>query len=223
MLNALSQCLQDTVFSFDRGRIVSIEDVPELRIPHENCLRLVMPQVDWKCDSEMTKRMLVRKALRMNADRIVVGDCEGAEAYELMYAMANSHLGSLTSVTALTPADCLKRLENMILLSDPAMRLPMARHLIARANPLIVQIRQLEDGTRRVTEMAHVENLVDDEFVVQTIFYLQRTGRDPRGFFKCEFGTTMKPPKFLEQLEHNAVPFKLEWLGFPQVGKRRST
>jgi pilus assembly protein CpaF len=216
MLNALCQTIHPPQISYRRERIITVENLAQICIEHENWVRLVSPPVNWKGENEITTRMLVQKALRMDADRVILDDCEGAEARDLMHAMANSHPGSMTSVTATNTADCLRRLENLILLSDGNMRLPMARHLIATASPLIVQVRRLEDGTRRVTEITHVEGLEGDELKLSYLFHLEREGRTPMGNFKVKFVPHADPPRFLAQLEQEAVPFKLEWLGFPK-------
>jgi pilus assembly protein CpaF len=100
----------------------------------------------------------------------------------------------------------------MILMSGVEMPAKAARELISSAIQLVVQIRRLEDGTRRVTEISEITGMEGDTIAMSTMFHLEREGRDPRGFFKCRHVGSGLPPKFLEQLEQEAVPFKLEWL-----------
>jgi pilus assembly protein CpaF len=100
----------------------------------------------------------------------------------------------------------------MILMCGMEMPQKAARELIASAIQLIVQISRLEDGTRRVTEIAEITGMEGDTIAISSMFVLEREGRDARGFFKCRHMGSGLPPKFLEQLEQEAVPFKLEWL-----------
>ena len=156
--------------------------------------------------------MLVINCLRMRPDRIILGECRGEEAFDMLQAMNTGHSGSMTTIHANNPRDCTKRLENMILMCGMEMPQKAARELIASAIQVIVQIRRLEDGTRRCTEIAEITGMEGDTIAISTMFALEREGRDPRGFFKCRHVGSGLPPKFLEQLEQEAVPFKLEWL-----------
>ena len=161
---------------------------------------------------QITQRMLVINTLRMRPDRIILGECRGEEAFDFLQAMNTGHDGSMTTIHANNPRDCTKRLENMILMSGTEMPQKAARELIASAIQVIIQIRRLEDGTRRVTEIAEINGMEGETIAISTLFNLEREGRDPRGFFKCKHVGSGLPPKFLEKLEQEAVPFKLDWL-----------
>jgi pilus assembly protein CpaF len=206
LLNALSAHINP------RERIITIEDAAELRLQHEHWVRMETRPANTEGKGQITQRMLVINCLRMRPDRIILGECRGEEAFDMLQAMNTGHGGSMTTIHANTPRDCTKRLENMILMSGVEMPAKAARELISSAIQLIVQIRRLEDGTRRVTEISEINGMEGDTIAISTMFHLEREGRDPRGFFKCRHVGSGLPPKFLEQLEQEAVPFKLEWL-----------
>lgn len=206
LLNALSAHINP------RERIITIEDAAELRLQHEHWVRMETRPMNTEGKGQITQRMLVINCLRMRPDRIILGECRGEEAFDMLQAMNTGHGGSMTTIHANSPRDCTKRLENMILMGAAEMPLKAARELIASAVQLIIQIRRLEDGTRRVTELSEITGMEGDTIAISTMFHLEREGRDPRGFFKCKHVGSGLPPKFLEQLEQEAVPFKLEWL-----------
>lgn len=206
LLNALSAHINP------RERIITIEDAAELRLQHEHWVRMETRPPNTEGRGQITQRMLVINCLRMRPDRIILGECRGEEAFDMLQAMNTGHDGSMTTIHANNPRDCTKRLENMILMSGSEMPQKAARELIASAIQVIVQIRRLEDGTRRVTEIAEITGMEGDTIAISTLFTLEREGRDPRGFFKCRHVGSGLPPKFLEKLEQEAVPFKLEWL-----------
>jgi pilus assembly protein CpaF len=206
LLNALSAHINP------RERIITIEDAAELRLQHEHWVRMETRPANTEGKGQITQRMLVINCLRMRPDRIILGECRGEEAFDMLQAMNTGHGGSMTTIHANTPRDCTKRLENMILMSGVEMPAKAARELISSAIQVIIQIRRLEDGTRRVTEIAEITGMEGDTIAISTMFHLEREGRDPRGFFKCRHVGSGLPPKFLEQLEQEAVPFKLEWL-----------
>lgn len=206
LLNALSAHINP------RERIITIEDAAELRLQHEHWVRMETRPSNTEGKGQITQRMLVINCLRMRPDRIILGECRGEEAFDMLQAMNTGHNGSMTTIHANSPRDCTKRLENMILMSGVEMPTKAARELIASAIQLIIQIRRLEDGTRRVTEISEITGMEGDTIAISTMFHLEREGRDPRGFFKCRHVGSGLPPKFLEQLEQEAVPFKLEWL-----------
>lgn len=206
LLNALSAHISP------RERIITIEDAAELRLQHDHWVRMETRPANTEGKGQITQRMLVINTLRMRPDRIILGECRGEEAFDMLQAMNTGHGGSMTTIHANAPRDCTKRLENMILMSGVEMPAKAARELIASAIQVIVQIRRLEDGTRRVTEISEISGMEGDTIAISTMFHLEREGRDPRGFFKCRHVGSGLPPKFLEQLEQEAIPFKLEWL-----------
>jgi pilus assembly protein CpaF len=206
LLNALSSHINP------RERIITIEDAAELRLQHEHWVRMETRPPNTEGKGQITQRMLVINCLRMRPDRIILGECRGEEAFDMLQAMNTGHSGSMTTIHANNPRDCTKRLENMILMSGLEMPQKAARELIASAIQVIVQIKRLEDGTRRCTEISEITGMEGDTIAISSMFTLEREGRDPRGFFKCRHVGSGLPPKFLEQLEQEAVPFKLEWL-----------
>ncbi len=206
LLNALSAHINP------RERIITIEDAAELRLQHEHWVRMETRPPNTEGKGQINQRMLVVNCLRMRPDRIILGECRGEEAFDMLQAMNTGHGGSMTTIHANTPRDCTKRLENMILMSGAEMPPKAARELIASALQVIIQIRRLEDGTRRLTEIAEITGMEGDTIAISSMFLLEREGRDPRGFFKCRHVGSGLPPKFLDQLEQESVPFKLEWL-----------
>jgi pilus assembly protein CpaF len=206
LLNALSAHINP------RERIITIEDAAELKLQHEHWIRMETRPPNTEGKGQITQRMCLINTLRMRPDRIILGECRGEEAFDMLQAMNTGHGGSMTTIHANTPRDATKRLENMILMCGVDMPPRAARELIASALQVIIQIRRLEDGTRRVTEIAEITGMEGEVIAINTLFHLEREGRDPRGFFKCRHVGSGLPPKFLEQLEQEAVPFKIEWL-----------
>ncbi len=206
LLNALSAHINP------RERIITIEDAAELRLQHDHWVRMETRPANTEGKGQITQRMLVINTLRMRPDRIIMGECRGEEAFDMLQAMNTGHSGSMTTIHANNPRDCTKRLENMILMGGMDMPAKAARELIASAIQVIVQIRRLEDGTRRVTEISEITGMEGEIIAISTLFHLEREGRDARGFFKCRHVGSGLPPKFLEQLEQESIPFKLEWL-----------
>jgi pilus assembly protein CpaF len=206
LLNALSAHINP------RERIITIEDAAELRLQHEHWVRMETRPPNIEGKGQITQRMLVINTLRMRPDRIILGECRGEEAFDMLQAMNTGHSGSMTTIHANTPRDCTKRLENMILMGGMDMPAKAARELIASAIQVIIQIKRLEDGTRRVTEVAEITGMEGETIAISTLFHLEREGRDARGFFKCRHVGSGLPPKFMDQIEQEAIPFKLEWL-----------
>lgn len=206
LLNALSSHINP------RERIITIEDAAELRLQHEHWVRMETRPPNIEGKGQITQRMLVINTLRMRPDRIILGECRGEEAFDMLQAMNTGHSGSMTTIHANNPRDCTKRLENMILMGGMDMPAKAARELIASAIQVIVQIKRLEDGTRRVTEVAEITGMEGETIAISTLFHLEREGRDARGFFKCRHVGSGLPPKFMDQIEQEAIPFKLEWL-----------
>ncbi len=206
LLNALSSHISP------RERIITIEDAAELRLQHDHWVRMETRPANTEGKGMITQRMLVINTLRMRPDRIIMGECRGEEAFDMLQAMNTGHSGSMTTIHANTPRECTKRLENMILMGGMDMPVKAARELISSAIQVIIQIKRLEDGTRRVTEVAEITGMEGDTIAISTLFHLEREGRDSRGFFKCRHVGSGLPPKFLEQLEQESIPFKLEWL-----------
>jgi pilus assembly protein CpaF len=151
LLNALASFIPES------QRVIVIEDSRELELPHEHVVHLEARPADARGRGEVTVRQLFRATLRLRPDRIVLGEIRGAEALELVQAMTSGHGGCLSTVHATSPADALARLETMALMSDVALPLAALRAQIASAIDVIVQTARSADGSRHVTDVAHVE------------------------------------------------------------------
>ena len=187
LLNILSS------FIPDHQHVITIEDAAELQLRHPFIKRLEARPANLSGQGEVSIRDLVKNALRMRPDRIVVGECRGEEAFDMLTAMNTGHDGSLSTVHANNPEDTISRLETMIL---KAKELPVSaiRKQISSAVNLIVQTMRLSDGSRRVVEVAELCGIDDrGEVRVETIFKFQRTGQDETGKFTGEYVRVKDP------------------------------
>lgn len=199
LLNALSAYIPED------ERIVTIEDSAELQLQQPHVVRLETRPPNIEGRGEVTQRDLVRNALRMRPDRIVIGEVRGGEAIDMLQAMNTGHDGSLTTVHANTPRDALSRLETMIQmigmgLSDRAMRQQMASAL-----DLVVQVARLSDGTRRLTSIAEITGMEGETITMQEIFLFERTGVDAQGQVIGRFRPTGIRPRFAERLKASGM------------------
>lgn len=188
-------------------RIVTIEDAAELKLHQEHVVRLETkkPNIDGR--GEVTIRDLVKNALRMRPDRIVVGECRGGEALDMLQAMNTGHDGSLTTLHANTPRDAISRIETMALMAGMDMPLKVIREQIASAVELIVQQTRLRDGSRKVTQISEVCGMEGDTVVLQDIFKFTEEGLGPDGKVLGQMRATGLRPMFTPKLE--AAGFKL--------------
>ncbi len=193
-LNVLSGYLPET------DRIVTIEDAAELRLTQDHVIRLESRPPNIEGRGAITIRDLVRNALRMRPDRIVVGECRGGESLDMLQAMNTGHDGSLTTVHANTPRDVISRLETMVLMSGMDLPARAIREQIAAAVDLIAHEARLSDGSRRITKITEVLGLEGNQIVMQDIFEYKQTGLDPHGRVKGFFTATGSVPTFLENL-----------------------
>ena len=164
LLNALSAAIPDS------ERIVTIEDAAELALKQAHVLRLEGRPKNIEGQGEVTIRDLVRNALRMRPDRIIVGEVRGAEALDMLQAMNTGHDGSITTVHANAPRDALARVETMVLMAGYDLPLRAIRQQIASALDLIVHLERLEDGSRRVTAVTEVQRMESEVITLQDIF-----------------------------------------------------
>ena len=201
LLNVLSSYIQE------EERIVTIEDAAELQLQQDHVVRLEtkVPNTDGR--GAVTIRDLVRNSLRMRPDRIVVGECRGGEALDMLQAMNTGHDGSLTTLHANTPRDALSRLETMVLMSGMDLPLKVVRQQISSAVDLIVQQTRLKDGARKVTAVTEVVGMEGDTVVMTDIFKFEQTGVGPGGKILGELKPTGIRPIFGPKLE--AAGFKL--------------
>lgn len=201
LLNVLSSFIQE------QERIVTIEDAAELQLQQEHVLRMETksPNIDGR--GAVTIRDLVKNSLRMRPDRIIVGECRGGEALDMLQAMNTGHDGSLTTLHANTPRDALSRLETMVLMSGMDLPLKVVRQQIASAVDLIIQQSRLKDGSRKVTAITEVVGMEGETVVLTDIFKFDATGVGQNGRIIGELKATGIRPIFSPRLE--AAGFKL--------------
>ncbi|MCX7824065.1 MAG: ATPase, T2SS/T4P/T4SS family [Verrucomicrobiae bacterium] len=182
-------------------RIITIEDTAELRLsqPHVISLEARPPNIEGR--GAVTIRDLVRNALRMRPDRIVVGECRGGEALDMLQAMNTGHDGSLTTVHANSPRDTISRLETMVLMAGMDLPSRAIREQIAAAIDIICHTDRLSDGTRKITKISEVIGMEKDVIVMQDLFIYKQTGLDPRSRVLGYFSATGSIPTFIEEVE----------------------
>ncbi|MDT4895009.1 MAG: pilus assembly protein CpaF [Acidobacteriota bacterium] len=195
LLNALSAYIPET------ERIVTIEDSAELQLQQPHVVRLETRPPNIEGRGEVTQRDLVKNALRMRPDRIVIGEVRGGEAIDMLQAMNTGHDGSLTTIHANTPRDALSRLETMIQMTGMRLSERAMRQQVASALDIVLQVARLSDGTRRVTSISEITGMEGDTITMQEIFQFERTGIDPTGKVIGRFRPTGIRPRFAEKLK----------------------
>ena len=195
LLNALSAYIPED------ERIVTIEDSAELQLQQPHVVRLETRPPNIEGRGEVTQRDLVKNALRMRPDRIVIGEVRGGEAIDMLQAMNTGHDGSLTTVHANTPRDALVRLETMIQMTGMRLSDRAMRQQIASAINLVIQAARLSDGTRRVTSISEITGMEGDTITMQEIFQFERKGIDKDGKVIGRFRPTGVRPRFAERLK----------------------
>src|SRR5512132_3667771 len=192
-------------------RIITIEDAAELQLRQPHWLRLESRPANIEARGEVSIRDLVRNALRMRPDRIVVGEVRGGEALDMLQAMNTGHDGSLTTVHANSPRDVLSRLETMVLMAGVDIPVRAIREQIASAINLIVHQSRLKDGTRRLTHVTEIVGMEGDVITLQDIFVFDyRAGIDENGRFRGVIQPTGLRPRFLERMSDQGVHFPNE-------------
>src|SRR5260221_5676088 len=187
-------------------RIVTIEDAAELQLHHEHVCRLETRPRDINGEGEVTIQRLVINALRMRPERIVVGECRGGEALDMLQAMNTGHDGSLTTLHANSPRDALARLETLVLMSGMQLPVRAIREQVAGAVNLIVQQQRYADGTRRISAISEVCGIDGDAIAVQDVFRFAQEGFDAEGRVVGRFVPTGVVPTFYEDLQRRGVP-----------------
>lgn len=182
-------------------RIVTIEDAAELQMQQPHVLRLETRPPNIEGKGEITQRTLVRNALRMRPDRIILGEVRGAEALDMLNAMNTGHEGSLATIHANTPRDALTRLENMISVAGLSLPPKTMRQQIASAISVVVQAARLTDGKRKIISISELTGMEGDIINMQEIFTFKRTGMDTDGTVRGHFCATGVRPKFAERLQ----------------------
>lgn len=194
LLNVVSSYLPHT------ERIVTIEDAAELRLGQEHVVRLESRPPNIEGRGKVAIRDLVRNALRMRPDRIVVGECRGEEALDMLQAMNTGHDGSLTTIHANSPRDVISRLETMVLMSGMDLPVRAIREQVASAIDVIVHEARFSDGSRKITRVTEVVGLEGDQITMQDIFEYEQTGLTEDGKVIGAFMPTGSVPTFVEEL-----------------------
>jgi pilus assembly protein CpaF len=181
-------------------RIVTIEDAAELQLQQPHVVRLETRPMNIEGKGEINQRALVRNALRMRPDRIIIGEVRGMEAIDMLQAMNTGHEGSLTTIHANTARDALARLENMIGMANLNLPLRAMRQQIASAITVVIQVLRLTDGKRKITSIQEITGMEGDVITMQEIMGFRQTGVGPAGEVEGHFQASGVRPKFIERL-----------------------
>ncbi len=192
LLNILSASVPNT------ERIVTIEDSAELIMQQEHVVRLETRPPNIEGKGSVTQRDLVRNALRMRPDRIIVGEVRGGEALDMLQAMNTGHDGSISTVHANSPRDALSRLETMVLMAGFDLPPKAIREQVSAAVNVIIQVARLSDGTRKIVKVTEITGMEGDVVVMQDIFVFEKKGLDQEGNVTGQFRPTGVRPKFLD-------------------------
>lgn len=201
MLNALS------AFIPEDERLITIEDAAELQLQQPHVARMETRPANIEGHGEIRQRDLVKNALRMRPDRVILGECRGEEAFDMLQAMNTGHEGSMATIHANTPRDAISRLEQMLGMTGMPMTVASIRSQIASALDIIVQLTRLADGQRKVTSVAEVTGMEGDVIQMQEIFRFLRTGTEADGRIVGHFEATGIRPRFLEDLKAMGIEF----------------
>ncbi|MEZ5399551.1 MAG: CpaF family protein [Bryobacteraceae bacterium] len=199
LLNGLSS------FINPKERIVTIEDAAELQLKQPHVARLETRPPNLEGNGAVRQRELLINSLRMRPDRIVVGECRGEEALDMLQAMNTGHDGSLTTIHANSPRDAVSRLEVMVSLANSNMQLVSIRQQISSAVNLLVQASRLSDGSRRVVSITEVTGMEGEVITLQDIFVFEKRGLSPEGKVVGRFAATGIRPKFYEKLLSSGI------------------
>jgi pilus assembly protein CpaF len=204
LLNAMS------AFIDHRERIVTIEDSAELQLQQVHVVRLETRPANIEGKGEITQRHLVKNALRMRPDRIIVGEVRAGEAFDMLQAMNTGHEGSMTTIHANNPRDALSRVEQMIGMSGIDIPARSARAQIASAVNVVIQVSRLSDGRRKVTSLSELTGMEGDVVTMQEIFHFRQTGIGPDGQVLGRFEATGIRPRFVDYLAARGIHLSAE-------------
>lgn len=199
LLNTLSSFISNS------DRIVTIEDAAELQLQQDHVVRLETRPANIEGKGAISATDLVRNALRMRPERIIIGECRGPETLDMLQAMNTGHEGSLTTLHANTPRDAIARMETMITMAGFELPLKAMRSQIASAVDLIVQANRLQGGPRKVTHITEVVGMEQDTIVMQDIYHFEQSGIDESGRAFGKFVATGIRPSFMDRLEASGV------------------
>jgi pilus assembly protein CpaF len=198
-LNALSRFIPED------ERIVTIEDTAELQLQQRHVVKFETRPPNLNKEGGINQRQLLRTALRMRPDRIIVGECRGAEALDMLQAMNTGVEGSMSTVHANTPRDAFSRLETMVMMADVEIPSRVILHQLASAIKLVVQVSRLQDGTRKIVSIAEVLGAHEDHVDLQDIFTFERIGLTDDGKVQGRFKCSCKEPQILERLRVSGI------------------
>lgn len=199
LLNTLSAFIPNT------ERIISVEDAAELQLQQRHVVQLESRPPNIEGKGEVTLRDLVRNTLRMRPNRIIVGECRGSEAFDMLQAMNTGHEGSLTTLHANSPRDAISRLEMMLMMAGMDVPLHAMREQVASAISLIVQVDRLPGGPRRLTSITEITGREQDVITTQEIFRFSQQGLDPNGIAHGQFECTGIRPNIMPRLQASSI------------------
>src|SRR6266480_180433 len=186
-------------------RVITIEDAAELQLQQDHVVRLETRPANIEGKGRIDTRDLVRNALRMRPERIIVGECRGAEALDMLQAMNTGHAGSMTTLHANTTRDAQSRLETMIMMAGMDLPIKAMRQQISSAVDLILQVNRLQGGPRKVTHITEVMGMEQDMIIMQDIFRYKQLGIDQNGRAYGQFEATGVRPTFVQRLESSGI------------------
>lgn len=196
LLNALSRLIDPA------ERIITIEDAAELRLQQPHVVSLEKRPANIEGHGEVTQGDLMRNALRMRPDRIIIGEVRGTEAFDMMQAMNTGHNGSMSTIHANTARDALARIENMIMMANANLPVQAIRTQMTSALDLLIQIERMRDGKRRITQVEEVVGMEGDVITLASLFTYRYTGENPDGTLKGVFEGRAVRPRFMNRLEY---------------------
>jgi pilus assembly protein CpaF len=198
LLNVISSFIPST------DRVITIEDTAELQLNQRHVVRLEKRPPNIEMKGEITIRQLVINALRMRPDRIIVGECRGGEALDMLQAMNTGHDGSMTTIHSNGPRDALRRIETMVLMAGMDLPLKAIREQVASSIQLVVHVDRLRDGSRKVVQVSEVQGMEGDTIVMQDLFVFQQLGIKNNVVLGSLKSTGLRP-KFMTKLAENSI------------------
>jgi pilus assembly protein CpaF len=199
LLNALSAYVPDT------ERIITIEDPIEMKLQQSHVIALEARPPNIEGRNEVTQRDLVRNALRMRPDRILIGEVRGAESFDMLQAMNTGHEGSLTTIHANSPRDAIIRIENMVMMAGFDLPIRAIREQIVAALQIVIQLSRSSDGRRRVTQVTEITGRDGDTIKTQDLYLFRQQGIDDKGHLRGHMEATGEVPTFVEKFALSGV------------------
>lgn len=195
--------LLNTLSSFipNDERVLTIEDAAELQLQQDHVVRLETRPPNIEGKGAIPARLLVKNALRMRPDRVIIGECRGAEALDMLQAMNTGHEGSMTTVHANTPRDAISRIETLVAMGGIELPIKALRYQFAQAVDLIIQVNRLQGGPRKITSVTEVLNMEQETIIMQELFRYRQLGIDQNGRAFGQFESTGVRPSFMPRLE----------------------